>query len=82
MNLKVWALTEQAPTLHPAGMFILVACAAISFSLRKSFCSWLCPGCPWPYCFSRTDLPSTGLPARSVPFAVAVRVFPLADTLV
>ncbi len=43
MNLKVWALTGQVPAMHPSGMFILIAFLAISFLLRKSFCSWLCP---------------------------------------
>lgn len=43
MNLKVWALTGQVPAMHPAGMFILISFVAISFFLRKAFCSWLCP---------------------------------------
>ncbi len=43
MNLKVWLLTGEIPRMHPAGMFILIAFLAISFLLRKAFCSWLCP---------------------------------------
>ncbi|HZT28416.1 MAG TPA: 4Fe-4S binding protein [Bryobacteraceae bacterium] len=43
MNLKVFLLTGRMPTLHPAGMFLLAAFLAISWLLRKSFCSWLCP---------------------------------------
>jgi polyferredoxin len=43
MNLKVWLLTGEIPYLHPAGMFLLVAFLAISWTLRKSFCGWLCP---------------------------------------
>jgi polyferredoxin len=43
MNLKVFLLTGTLPTVHPAGVFLLVAFLAISFLLRKAFCGWLCP---------------------------------------
>jgi polyferredoxin len=43
MNLKVWLLTGRLPSLHPAGMFLLIAFAAMSWIFRKSFCGWLCP---------------------------------------
>ena len=43
MNLKYLVLTGTFPTIHPAGMFLLVAFLAMSFLLRKSFCSWFCP---------------------------------------
>ncbi|MCS6953240.1 MAG: 4Fe-4S binding protein [Bryobacteraceae bacterium] len=43
MNLKYWLETGEVPAIHPAGMFLLVAFLAISWLLRKSFCSWLCP---------------------------------------
>jgi polyferredoxin len=43
MNLKVWLATGKVPPVHPAGMFLLIAFLAISWLLRKSFCSWLCP---------------------------------------
>jgi len=43
MNLKIWMLTGHVPAIHPAGMFLLIAFLAISFLLRKTFCSWLCP---------------------------------------
>jgi polyferredoxin len=43
MNLKAALLTGTIPTVHPAGMFLLVAFLAISFLLRKAFCGWLCP---------------------------------------
>ncbi len=43
MNLKVWLLTGELPRVHPAGMFLLLAFLAISWLLRKTFCSWLCP---------------------------------------
>jgi polyferredoxin len=43
MNLKYWVLTGALPSLHPAGMFLLLAFAGGSLLFRKSFCSWLCP---------------------------------------
>ena len=43
MNLKLWLATGSLPALHPAGAVLLVAFLAISFLLRKAFCSWLCP---------------------------------------
>ena len=43
MNLKLWLATGRLPSLHPAGAVLLVAFLAISFLLRKAFCSWLCP---------------------------------------
>src|SRR5512133_1749166 len=43
MNLKYLLLTGTVPAVHPAGMFLLISFLAISFFLRKSFCSWLCP---------------------------------------
>lgn len=43
MGLKQWVLTGHIPDIHPAGIFLLVAFLAISFFLRKAFCSWLCP---------------------------------------
>ena len=43
MNLKVLLGTGDVPTLHPAGMFLLLAFLGMSWLARKSFCSWLCP---------------------------------------
>src|SRR5690349_4837095 len=43
MNLKVFLATGELPRLHPAGMFLLLAFVTMSWLLRKSFCSWLCP---------------------------------------
>jgi polyferredoxin len=43
MNLKYLFLTGRVPTVHPAGMFLLIVFLAASFLFRKSFCSWLCP---------------------------------------
>ena len=43
MNFKVLLLTGRVPALHAAGMFLLIAFAAISWIFRKAFCGWLCP---------------------------------------
>ena len=43
MNLKALVLTGELPPHHAAGLFLLIAFLAVSFLLRKSFCSWLCP---------------------------------------
>jgi polyferredoxin len=43
MNLKYFVSTHHVPALHPAGMFLLISFLAMSFLLRKAFCSWLCP---------------------------------------
>lgn len=43
MNLKVWLYTGGLPSIHPAGVFLLIAFLGMSWLLRKSFCSWLCP---------------------------------------
>jgi len=43
MNLKVLLLTGRVPSLHAAGMFLLIAFAGISWIFRKGFCGWLCP---------------------------------------
>jgi polyferredoxin len=43
MNLKAWLTTWSIPPTHAAGMFLLAAFLGISWLLRKSFCSWLCP---------------------------------------
>ena len=43
MNLRYFVLSHHVPTLHPAGMFLLITFLAISFLFRKAFCSWLCP---------------------------------------
>jgi len=43
MNLKAYLATGELPRTHPAGMFILIAFLLMSWLLRKSFCSWLCP---------------------------------------
>jgi len=43
MNLKYFLFTGAVPSVHPAGMFLLVAFLAVSLVYRKAFCSWLCP---------------------------------------
>jgi polyferredoxin len=43
MNLRYSVLSHHVPSLHPAGMFLLVSFLAMSFLFRKAFCSWLCP---------------------------------------
>jgi polyferredoxin len=43
MNLKYWVLTGDLPSVHPAGLFLLLAFAGASLVFRKAFCSWLCP---------------------------------------
>ena len=43
MNLKYFIVTRHVPTLHPAGMFLLIAFLGITVLFRKAFCSWLCP---------------------------------------
>ncbi|MCC6861693.1 MAG: 4Fe-4S binding protein [Bryobacterales bacterium] len=43
MNLKLWLATGRVPAMHPAGMFLLIGFLAMSWLMRKSFCSWLCP---------------------------------------
>jgi polyferredoxin len=43
MNLKYWLATGAVPEVHAAGMFLLIAFLGMSFLLRKSFCSWVCP---------------------------------------
>lgn len=43
MNLKAIVMTGELPRLHPAGVFLFLSFLTMSWLLRKSFCSWLCP---------------------------------------
>jgi polyferredoxin len=43
MNLKYLVITGRFPQALGAGMLLLISFLAISWLLRKSFCSWLCP---------------------------------------
>lgn len=43
MQFKYFLLTREVPRIHPAGLFLFTAFLVMSWLLRKSFCSWLCP---------------------------------------
>ena len=43
LNLKYFLVTGNIPRVHPAAMMLLAAFLLISFLLRRTFCSWLCP---------------------------------------
>jgi polyferredoxin len=43
MQLKYVAVIHELPRVHAAGFFLFAAFLLISWLLRKSFCSWLCP---------------------------------------
>ncbi len=43
ISLKYWILTGNFNLIHPAGMVLLLAFAAIGLLLKRSFCSWVCP---------------------------------------
>jgi Pyruvate/2-oxoacid:ferredoxin oxidoreductase delta subunit len=43
ISLKYWVQTGVINTVHPSGLFILLAFLAVSVVLKKAFCSWLCP---------------------------------------
>ncbi len=43
MQLKYVLSSGHLPSIHAAGFFLFFAFLVISWLLRKSFCSWLCP---------------------------------------
>lgn len=43
ISLKYWVETGIINTIHPSGLFILLAIIGVSFLVKKAFCSWLCP---------------------------------------
>ena len=43
MGMLHWIGTGALNTIHPAGTVILIAIIAVSFIMKKSFCSWMCP---------------------------------------
>ncbi|MBM4169860.1 MAG: 4Fe-4S binding protein [Ignavibacteria bacterium] len=43
ISLKYWLHTGVVNSVHPSGLFILVAIVVVSLLLKKAFCSWLCP---------------------------------------
>jgi polyferredoxin len=47
MQLKYLLVAHRWPEIHPAGLSLFLAFLLITFLLRKSFCSWLCPVGTW-----------------------------------
>jgi polyferredoxin len=43
MGMLHWIGTGALNNIHPAGTVILIAIIAVSFIMKKSFCSWMCP---------------------------------------
>jgi polyferredoxin len=43
MSVIYFFRSGQIQNIHPAGFFIFLAIAGVSFVFGKSFCSWLCP---------------------------------------
>ena len=43
MQFKYVVMSGQLPRVHPAAFFLFTAFLRMSWLLRKSFCSWLCP---------------------------------------
>jgi polyferredoxin len=43
MSLKYWIQTGIINSVHPSGLFILVAVMALGIFMKKAFCGWLCP---------------------------------------
>jgi polyferredoxin len=43
MNLRYLIFSGHFPTIHPAGLVLLLTFIVISWVWGKSFCSWLCP---------------------------------------
>ena len=43
ISLKYWIEGGVVNTIHPSGLFILIAILASGLLLKKAFCSWLCP---------------------------------------
>ncbi len=43
ISLKYRLQTGIVNSVHPSGLFILLAIVAVSVVLKKAFCSWLCP---------------------------------------
>jgi polyferredoxin len=43
ISLKYWIQSGFINTIHPSGLFIFIAILALSFVMKKAFCSWLCP---------------------------------------
>jgi polyferredoxin len=43
LSLKDWLASGAINPVHPAALVILLAVIAVSFLLKRSFCSWICP---------------------------------------
>ena len=43
ITLREWLLTGEINSIHPAGLVILLTVVGVSFLLKRSFCSWICP---------------------------------------
>jgi polyferredoxin len=43
MSARFWLQTGAIHPVHPAGLLIFAAIAAVSFLFKRAFCSWICP---------------------------------------
>jgi polyferredoxin len=43
ISLKYWIQTGIINSVHPSGLFILIAVILVALVLKKAFCGWLCP---------------------------------------
>ncbi len=43
LSLRDWLTSGSINQVHPAGLVILLSIIAVSFLLKRSFCSWICP---------------------------------------
>ena len=43
VSLRGWFLSGEINPIHPAGLVLFLTIIGISFLLKRSFCSWLCP---------------------------------------
>ncbi len=44
MGLLDWAYQGSLNVIHPAATVLVLLAIAVALLLRKSFCSWICPG--------------------------------------
>jgi polyferredoxin len=43
LSLKDWLVNGSINPIHPAALVIFLSVVAVSFLLKRSFCSWICP---------------------------------------
>lgn len=43
LSLKDWLVSGSINPIHPAALVIFLTVVAVSFLLKRSFCSWVCP---------------------------------------